>query len=79
MFYGSILFRFFGVLTRWIFLNLLFYVRKKGKMSFLTVWRGGDSSNNDPINSSTGEFRDILIGVVVVFLMVLLIWELGGK
>ncbi|SMO46768.1 hypothetical protein SAMN06265379_101954 [Saccharicrinis carchari] len=77
MLYGAILFRFFGVLTKWIVLNIFFLIKKKGTISFKLLWHGKDIHDTDLLNSVSGEFGDILIGVAVVLLTVIIIIKLG--
>jgi hypothetical protein len=61
MFYGSILFRFFGVLLRWIVKNgLALTFKKKKYVRFNDVWNG--SQNNDFTSKASHELSDILIG-----------------
>ena len=73
MFYGAILFRFFGVLAKWIFLNIYFLLKGKRTLSFKLLWRGNDTHNDDFLYSSSGEFGDILIGVAVILLIIIII------
>jgi len=65
MFYGSVVFRFFGALVLWMFdffYSLL--VRKKIK-TFREIWIGPES--DDFADHSAYELKQIIIGVIFLF------------
>jgi len=75
MFYGSIVFRVFGVLLRWIVMNCCFLFFKKGKVArFKDVWYG--KQNNDLISMSSHEMSDIIIGFFFVLAICALLFFL---
>lgn len=75
MFYGSILFRFFGVLLRWTVINCVFLFFKKGKkVKFKEVWVG--RQNNDFSSKASHEMSDILIGFVFIITICALLFFL---
>ena len=68
MFYGSIVFRFLGVLLRWVVMNCWVLFRKKGKgVSFKDVWVG-KQGNNFAFGASY-EMSDILTGAFFILLV----------
>jgi len=72
MFYGSIIFRFFGVLLRWFVINCRIIIsRNKRGIGFIEVWKG--KSNNDSTSKAANEISDILLGaffiVIVCYLL----------
>jgi len=68
MFYGSILFRFFGVLVILVYKNLFALGRRRKLISFNEIWSYTDES--DPINSISYEMKCIIIGAF--FLLVII-------
>lgn len=68
MFIGSILFRFFGVLLRWVVINMWSLLRwKRGRVRFIDVWSG--KQNNDFFSATSYETSNIIIGFVFVLTM----------
>jgi len=65
MFIGSILFRFFGVLLRWIAINVKYFIKlKKVKVKFNDVWNGIEK--NDFFSEASYEMSNIVIGFIFV-------------
>ncbi len=72
MFYGSIVFRFFGVLIVFI-LHLVFsFFTQKKFISFLDIWNG--NKNDDIVNSTKSEIIYIFIGFVFVLFICWLLY-----
>lgn len=68
MFYGSIIFRFFGVLLRWVVMNCWVLLSRKGEsVSFKDVWKG--KLDNDFASGASYEMSDILIGVFFILIV----------
>jgi len=65
MFYGSVIFRFFGVLLRWIVQNSksVFFNREK-RVKFKEFW--SSNLNIDFYSKSSNEFLDIIIGAFFI-------------
>lgn len=71
MFYGSIIFRFIGVLIRWVFEGIIFKLVRKGKIkSFKEVWNGPYS--DDLANNASYEISNIIIGIIVFLVIAFL-------
>ena len=66
MFYGSIIFRFFGVLVVWLLRLLYSLITRKKIKTFLEIWKGSDY--DDLANSASYEMKFIVIGFI--FLMI---------
>ncbi|GAF05915.1 hypothetical protein [Saccharicrinis fermentans] len=77
MIYGAILFRFFGVITKWTILNIYLFFKKKKTISFKSLWNGRDPQNDDLLYRTSGEFGDILIGAAAILLMIGIIKWMG--
>jgi len=71
MFYGSILFRFLGVIIILIYRNLFALIKKKKVISFGEVW--SISNNSDPVNAFSYEMICIIIGVIFILIIVFLL------
>jgi hypothetical protein len=72
MFYGSIFFRFFGVLLRWIFLNIYNILLKRQKYNgYMYFWRLKNGKNL--FSNASQELTDIIIGYLFVMALCALI------
>jgi hypothetical protein len=76
MFYGAILFKLFGVLTRWLYFKIYYIIINKKSPSFRTLWNNDVPGKNDSIGQFSGEFADILIGAGVIYLICLMLVRL---
>ena len=75
MFYGSIIFRFFGVLLRWTVLNIwLVFSGTEKRLKFKEVWDG--KQGLDFFSNSSYEFSNILIGAFFVLAVCALLFFL---
>ena len=79
MLVGSILFRFVGVLTRWIAINILIILKRSSTpRSFKSVWRGNDSENDgELLNRMSYEMSNIVLGFIVLMAICIIIIKLG--
>ena len=69
MFYGSILFRFVGVVFIWVLKSIY----KWEIVSFKYIWNGEDSGNNDDFfNFASSELKQIFIGFIIIILIAFL-------
>ena len=75
MFYGSQIFRFFGVLVAWIFCNLYFLILNKKRVSFLEIWKR--QTYDDAADGAMYEMKYIFFGAVMLFFICHLIIKLG--
>lgn len=76
MFNGSYLFQFFGVLFRWLIINLLIILQlsKNNKLvSFGKVWKGLE--NQDDFYALSYDFTNIIIGAVFLFIICFIIFK----
>jgi len=65
MFYGSIIFRFFGTLLRWFVMNCwLIFFRKEERVKFKDVWLR--KQELDFFSRASNEFSDIIIGALFI-------------
>jgi len=71
MFYGSIFFRFFGVLLRWIFINIYNLCKRQKYNGFLYFWRL--KNGNNFFSNSSQELTDIIMGYLFVMALCALI------
>ena len=75
MFIGSIFFRFFGVLLRWIVINIIYtFHSKKTKVKFIDVWNG--KQKNDFFFDASYEMSNIMIGFVFIITICALLFFL---
>jgi hypothetical protein len=79
MFVGSILFRFIGVLARWVAINLSVFLRRKSTpKSFKSVWKGSDTENVDELsNRMSYEMSNIILGFIVIMVFCIIVIKLG--
>lgn len=75
MFYGSIIFRFFGVLLRWLVINIgAILFKKEKKVGFKEIW--GAKQDNDFASMATYEMSDIFIGFIFILAICALLFFL---
>jgi len=67
MFYGSIIFRFLGVLVLFVYKNLIALIRNSKKVSFREAWSIPNYSDNT--DSASYEMKCILIGFIFSILL----------
>ena len=70
MFWGSVIFEFFGVLCRYIYQFVTSVFTKKKLKTFIELWKGPDQE--DPVNILSYGVSNILIGFSVLMGFVLL-------
>jgi hypothetical protein len=70
MFYGSILFRFLGVLVILVYKNLISLIKKRKMIPFSQVW--SISKSSDPTDSFSYEMICIIIGVIFILIFLFL-------
>lgn len=76
MFIGSIFFRFFGVLLRWIVINMKYFFKlKKAKVKFNDVWTG--VKHNDFFFDASYEISNNVIGFVFILTICALLYFLN--
>ena len=72
MFIGAIFFRFFGVLIRWLLMNVNnILIKKKPSVGFLKVWRLGEE--DDFLSNASVELTDIIIGYIFIMALCVLL------
>ena len=68
MFFGSIVFRFFGVLLRWVVINFYaLFTRKEKRKRFTDIWKG--KQDNYLSSDASYEMSNILIGVIFILIV----------
>lgn len=77
MFIGSVLFRFVGVVFKWLFINIirLLFNKEKELLSFKKAWSG--DVQNDIYNEASHEFLDIILGCIILVISIAIILYLG--
>ena len=64
MFIGSVIFRFFGVLLRWIAINTWFLICKKRRLKFSDVWIG--KQKKEFLSNASYEMSNIILGSLFI-------------